>query len=64
MKQLSDINAQQLLRMLGDALQKEAVGWQPHMYNAEASKVMNMSLAGNALNSKVNTHKQTTFQIF
>ncbi|KAI0240597.1 Cyclin-I [Lamellibrachia satsuma] len=38
MKQLSDINAQQLLRMLGDALQKEAVGWQPHMYNAEGSK--------------------------
>lgn len=35
---LSGINAQQLLRMLGDALEKEAVAWQPHLYNVKDDK--------------------------
>jgi len=40
MKLLSGIDAQQLLRMLGDALEKEAVAWQPHLYNVKDDKVM------------------------
>ena len=40
MKLLNGINSQKLLRMLGDALQKEDDAWQPHSYSVEDSKVI------------------------